>query len=319
MVARLPTREFLCLLPYMVPQFEYFLLPYLRFISDGKPHTLKELTAHIADELNLSTEDREERTKKGSFTKLYDRTQWSGTYLRKALLAESVGRGKYIITQRGLDLLATNPAFIDRHLLSQYKEFVDFTQAKNSTNQNVEDVTVEDSEITPFELMEASSKELRDELVSDLLAEIKSQSPLFFERLVIRLLVAMGYGGSFEDAANVTKYSHDEGIDGVIKEDRLGLDNIYIQAKRYDAATVGRKEIQSFVGALSGKGATKGIFITTSKFTKEASDYKPASNIKIVLIDGTQLANYMIDYNIGVSVRQTFEVKKIDSDFFIEE
>lgn len=303
----------------MVPQFEYFLLPYLKFISDGKTHTLKELTAHIADELKLSPEDREERTKKGSFTKLYDRTQWSGTYLRKALLAESVGRGKYIITQRGLDLLTTNPTFIDRHLLSQYQEFVDFTKAKNPSNQDEVDVTVEDSEITPFELMEASSKELRDELVSDLLAEIKSQSPLFFERLVIKLLVAMGYGGSFEDAANVTKYSHDEGIDGVIKEDRLGLDNIYVQAKRYDTGTVGRKEIQSFVGALSGKGATKGIFITTSKFTKEASDYKPASNIKIVLIDGTQLANYMIDYNIGVSVRQTFEVKRIDSDFFTEE
>lgn len=129
----------------------------------------------------------------------------------------------------------------------------------------------------------------------------------------------MGYGGSFEDAANVTKYSHDEGIDGVIKEDRLGLDNIYVQAKRYDTGNVvGRKEIQSFVGALSGKGASKGIFITTSKFTKEASTYMPASHIKIVLIDGEQLANYMIDYNIGVSIRQTFEIKGVDSDFFAE-
>lgn len=167
--------------------------------------------------------------------------------------------------------------------------------------------------------METSYKELRDELVNDLLAEIKSQSPLFFERLVIKLLVAMGYGGSFEDATNVTKYSHDEGIDGVIKEDKLGLDNIYIQAKRYDTGNVGRKELQSFVGALSGKGASKGIFITTSKFTKEASSYKPASHIKIVLIDGEQLANYMIDYNIGVSVRHTFEIKGVDSDFFIED
>ena len=303
----------------MVPKFEYFILPYLELISDGKPHTLKDLTEYIADALNLSSEDREERTKKGSFTKLYDRTQWSGTYLRKALLTESIGRGKYVITQRGLDLLSSNPTYIDRTLLSQYPEFVDFTQKKNPNEQNEDPSVISDCETTPFELMETSYKELRDQLVNDLLAEIKSQSPQFFERLVIKLLVAMGYGGSFEDAANVTKYSHDEGIDGVIKEDRLGLDNIYIQAKRFDTGSVGRKDIQSFVGALSGKGASKGIFITTSKFTKEASTYKPSSNIKIVLIDGYQLANYMIDYNIGVSVRQTFDIKGIDSDFFTEE
>lgn len=303
----------------MAPKFEFFLLPYLRFLSDEKPHTLKELTEYIAAELNLTAEDKEERTKKGSFTKLYDRTQWSGTYLRKALLTEAVGRGTYVITKRGLELLAANPTYIDRNVLAKYPEFDDFIHTKSSDISDEVSTVIEDSETTPFELMETSSKELRDELVNDLLAEIKSQSPLFFERLVIKLLVAMGYGGSFEDAANVTKYSHDEGIDGVIKEDRLGLDNIYIQAKRYDNGTVGRKEIQSFVGALSGKGATKGIFITTSKFTKEAKEYKPASNIKIVLIDGYQLANYMIDYNIGVSIRQTFEVKRIDSDFFTEE
>lgn len=303
----------------MVPKFEFFLVPYLQFLSDEKPHTLKELTEYIANVFKLSDEDKEERTKKGSFTKLYDRTQWSGTYLRKALLTEAVGRGKYVITKRGLELLAINPSYIDRALLSKYPEFDEFIHKKKTDSVEPDTSIVENSEVTPFELMESSSKQLRDELVSDLLDEIKSQTPQFFERLVIKLLVAMGYGGSFEDAANVTKYSHDEGIDGVIKEDRLGLDNIYVQAKRYDEGNVGRKEIQSFVGALSGKGATKGIFITTSNFTKEAHDYKPASNIKIVLIDGNQLANYMIDYNIGVSVRQTFEVKRIDSDFFTEE
>lgn len=303
----------------MVPRFECFLLPYLKFLSDGNPHNIKELTAHIADVLNLSQEDRTEMTKKGSITRLYDRTQWSGTYLRKARLAESVGRGKYVITQRGRDLLATNPTHIDRTVLSQYSEFLDFSNKKNSEAIEEPSSSDNNAETTPFELMEVSSKELRDELVADLLAEIKSQSPQFFEHLVIKLLVAMGYGGSFEDAASVTKYSHDEGIDGVIKEDRLGLDNIYIQAKRYDTGNVGRKEIQSFVGALAGKGATKGIFITTSNFTKDATEYKPASNIKVVLIDGIQLANYIIDYNIGVAVRQTFEVKRIDSDFFTEE
>lgn len=303
----------------MVPKFEFFILPYLKFLSDGQPHTLKELTEYIADNLNLTQEDREERTKKGSFTKLYDRTQWSGTYLRKALLTETIGRGKYVITKRGLDLLSQNPTYIDRGFLSQYPEFVEFTQKKNIKKQNDGSTLIAECETTPFELMETSYRELRDELVNDLLAEIKSQSPQFFERLVLKLLVTMGYGGSFEDAANVTRFSHDEGIDGIIKEDRLGLDNIFIQAKRYDSGSVGRKEIQSFVGALSGKGASKGIFITTSKFTKEASTYKPASHIKIVLIDGEQLANYMIDYNIGVSVRQTFEIKGVDRDFFIED
>lgn len=303
----------------MIPKFEFFILPYLKFLSDGQPHTLKELTEYIANNLNLTEEDREERTKKGSFTKLYDRTQWSGTYLRKALLTETIGRGKYVITKRGLDLLSQNPTYIDRELLSQYSEFVEFAQKKNIKKQNDGSTLIAECETTPFELMETSYRELRDELVNDLLAEIKSQSPQFFERLVLKLLVTMGYGGSFEDAASVTRFSHDEGIDGIIKEDRLGLDNIFIQAKRYDSGSVGRKEIQSFVGALSGKGASKGIFITTSKFTKEASTYKPASHIKIVLIDGEQLANYMIDYNIGVSVRQTFDIKGIDRDFFIEE
>lgn len=251
----------------MVPKFEFFLFPYLKFLSDEKPHTLKELTDYIGAELNLSDEDKEERTKKGSFTKLYDRTQWSGVYLRKALLTEAVGRGTYVINKRGLNLLATNPSFIDRKTLAKYPEFIEF-KSKSTNSQDGIFTVIEEAETTPFELMEASSKELRDELVNDLLAEIKSQSPQFFERLVIKLLVSMGYGGSFEDAANVTKYSHDEGIDGVIKEDRLGLDNIYIQAKRYETGNVGRKEIQSFVGALSGEGATKGIFITTSNFRK---------------------------------------------------
>ncbi len=303
----------------MVPKFENFLVPYLQLLSDEKPHTLKELVEYIATVLELSEEDKAERTKKGGITKLYDRTQWSGTYLRKALLTEAVGRGVYIITKRGLDLIKTNPTNLDRKQLSKFPEFCDFIHKKKLDTSFPNPEVIENSDVTPFELMETSSKELRDELVGELLDEIKSQSPQFFERLVVKLLVAMGYGGSFEDAANVTKYSHDEGIDGVIKEDRLGLDNIYVQAKRYDTGNVGRKEIQSFVGALSGKGATKGIFITTSNFTKEARDYKPASNIKIVLIDGYQLANYKIDYNIGVSVRQTFEVKRIDSDFFTEE
>lgn len=222
-----------------------------------------------------------------------------------------------MITEAGLELLKKNPTFIDRNMLSEYPDFVDFKSRSRKTKSKE---AAEDCQVmkTPQDLIEEAYSEIRSNLADELLSAVKKESPQFFEELVIKLLVAMGYGGSFEDAASVTQYSHDEGIDGIIKEDKLGLDNIYVQAKRFDTGTVGRKEIQSFVGALSGKGATKGVFITTSTFTKEAREYRPASNIKIVLIDGQQLCNYMIDFNIGVSVKQVYEVKRIDTDFFNE-
>lgn len=302
----------------MTPSFEYFILPYLKGLADENPHSTTEMAEYCAHALNLTNEDKAERTKKGSIYKYYDRTQWSGTYLRQAGLAQSFGKGKTMITQAGKDLLQKNPARIDRALLSNYPMFVDF---QNRSRNSKSDIPHSGSASlrTPQDLIDEAYSEISNSLADELLSVIKKQSPQFFERLVIRLLVAMGYGGSFEDAASVTQYSHDEGIDGIIKEDKLGLDSIYIQAKRYDTGTVGRKDIQSFVGALSGKGATKGIFITTSAFTKDAKKYKPASNIKIVLIDGKQLCNYMIDFNIGVSIKQIYEVKKIDSDFFSEE
>lgn len=259
----------------MVPNFEKFFYPYLKCMSDGNEHQLRELAEYCATYLSLTDADKEEMTRQGSFTKLYDRTQWTGTYLRKAQLVKSVGRGKYVITQRGKELWAQNISDLNKKTLEQYPEFREFAYGHKAEH--------------------------------------------VFERLVVKLLVAMGYGGSFEDAASVTRYSHDEGIDGVIKEDKLGLDSIYIQAKRYDGNPVGRKELQSFVGALSGKGATKGVFITTSSFTKEAMAFTSSlKNMKIVLIDGNALCNYMIDYNIGVATRQTFEIKKIDTDFFVE-
>lgn len=304
----------------MIPNFESFILPYLICLKDGKVHTMLELTQFCATFLKLSDKDKEERTKNNNNTKLYDRTQWSGTYLRKAKLVEAVGRGAYIITKRGLDLLATNPSIINKKLLCQYPEFIAFSKAKK-THASVPSTRISNDILakTPNEIMDEAYNEISEALIDELLSAIKKQSPRFFERLVIKLLVAMGYGGSFEDAVSVTQYSHDEGIDGIIKEDKLGLDSVYVQAKRYDNGNIGRKEIQSFVGALSGKGATKGIFLTTSNFTKEAREYLPASNIKIILIDGKQLCNYMIEYNIGVSSKQIYEIKKLDSDFFEEE
>lgn len=302
----------------MVPNFEKFFYPYLKCMSDGNEHQLRELAEYCATYLSLTDADKEEMTRQGSFTKLYDRTQWTGTYLRKAQLVKSVGRGKYIITQRGKELWAQNISDLNKKTLEQYPEFREFAyghKAEHVSHNEKEDVLTK----TPYDIMADAYKEISDDLVDELLTMIKLQSPQFFERLVVKLLVAMGYGGSFEDAASVTRYSHDEGIDGVIKEDKLGLDSIYIQAKRYDGNPVGRKELQSFVGALSGKGATKGVFITTSSFTKEAMAFTSSlKNMKIVLIDGNALCNYMIDYNIGVATRQTFEIKKIDTDFFVE-
>lgn len=302
----------------MTPNFEKFFFPYLKCMSDGKEHQLGELAEYCASYLNLSEADREERTRQGGFTKFYDRTQWTGTYFRKALLIKTVKRGRYIITQRGKELWNSNITSMDKKTLDRYQEFREFAYGHKNEAEDLPQKSAASPQ-TPSDIMAEAHKQISDELVEELLDTIKKQSPQFFERLVVKLLVAMGYGGSFEDAASVTRYTHDEGIDGVIKEDKLGLDSIYIQAKRYDGSSVGRKEIQSFVGALSGKGATKGVFITTSTFTKDAKEYKPASNIKIVLIDGMALCNYLIEYNLGVTVRQTYEIKKIDSDFFSEE
>lgn len=304
----------------MTPTFETFMLPYLQGLSDGQTHTNADMAEYCAKALNLSKEDKAEKTKKGTAYRYYDRSQWAGTYLRQAGLAQSCGYGKTSITQAGKDLLAQNPSHIGRELLTKYPLFRDFqSRTKKSKDEGEITYKCEAAMKTPQERIDEAFSEISSNLADELLSAIKKQSPQFFEHLVVKLLVAMGYGGSLEDAASVTQYSHDEGIDGIIKEDKLGLDNIYVQAKRYDTGIVGRKEIQSFVGALSGKGATKGIFITTSSFTKDAKEYKPASNIKIVLIDGQQLSNHMIDFNIGVNTKQVYEVKRLDTDFFSED
>lgn len=302
----------------MVPSFESFFLPFLQLMQDHKEHTLKELVSHCAKALNLTDDDKAERTKNGS-TKVYDRTQWTGTYFKKAKVIESVGRGVYKITERGESLLKNSNGIIRRYDLDQYPEFCEFAYGNTKIESENNYVHSSKESKTPSEIIEEAHNELSNSLAEELLDIIKSKSAKYFERLVVKVLVEMGYGGSIEDAASVTQYSHDEGIDGIIKEDKLGLDKIYVQAKRYTDGSIGRKEIQSFVGALSGKGANKGIFITTSTFTKEAKEYTPASNIKVVLIDGEQLCKYMIEYNIGVSIKETYYVKRIDTDFFNED
>ncbi len=230
---------------------------------------------------------------------------------------ESPKRAYAIITQRGLDILAQNPNEINVKFLKQFPEFIEFQTAKKENDNGQEEEIINR---TPEENLEVAYVRLRKELADELLNKVISLPPAFFEKLVVELLVKMGYGGSIKDAGKAIGKSGDEGIDGTIKEDKLGLDIIYIQAKRWNPnVVVSRPEIQKFVGALAGQGAKKGIFITTSRFSKEAKEYNPMNETKIVLIDGEKLANYMIDYNLGVSTINNFEIKKIDIDYFGEE
>jgi restriction system protein len=251
-----------------------------------------------------------------------NRVGWAKTYLKKAGLIDSPQRATFVISEKGKEILSQNPARIDTKFLRQFPEFQKFNRV-NKQNETItldSNLSASEQEQTPEELLENSYQEIRQALATDLLSILRKLSPDDFEKLVVELLVKMGYGGSIRDAGKAVGRSGDQGIDGIIKEDRLGLDIIYIQAKRWaDNNAVGRPEIQKFVGALAGQGAKKGIFITTSYFTKEALEYAPRNEIKIVLIDGEELGQLMIDYNLGVSTKEIYEIKRIDHDYFGDE
>ena len=251
-----------------------------------------------------------------------DRLNWVRQYLRRALMIELPQRGVYRITQRGKEYLATHKDLRKQDLM-QYPEFASYATGVTTTSSNSTKVEsgqdIVNQDLTPTEQLEQAFHSIIDDLAADLLQKTLEQSPYFFEHLVVDLLVKMGYGGSFANSAQVTQYVHDDGIDGIIYEDKLGLDKIYIQAKRYKLDnTVGKPQIQQFSGALDEQKATKGVFITTSSYSKEAKQYVEKLNKKIVLIDGQELARYMIEYNVGVSTKQVYEVKRIDSDYFEE-
>ena len=281
---------------------------------------MRDVTDRLAEQLGVTEEERKELLPSGAAPVFYNRTAWAKTYLKKAGLIDSPKQGIVVISKRGLEVLKGNPTSIDVKFLKQFSEFVEFQTTKGE-NETVEiDKTDDISTETPEEALETAYQKIRKSLAQDLLNKVITLSPAFFERLVVELLVKMGYGGSIKDAGRAIGKSGDEGIDGTIKEDKLGLDIIYIQAKRWQPGnTVGRPELQKFVGALAGQGAKKGIFITTSSFTRDALDYAPRNETKIVLIDGQQLAQYMIDYNLGVTSLNSYEVKRMDSDYFGEE
>jgi restriction system protein len=295
------------------------MLPLLEFIVDGKEYKMRNVTDELAIKFGVTEEEQKELLPSGVAPVFYNRTAWAKTYLKKAGLIDSPKQGIVIISKRGIEVLKKKPSSINVKFLKQFSEFVAFQTVKREDESETE-TSEEQSIQTPEELLEMAYQKIRKSLASELISKVVELSPAFFERLVVELLVKMGYGGSIKDAGKAMGKSGDEGIDGTIKEDKLGLDIIYIQAKRWKPGNVvGRPEIQKFVGALAGQGAKKGIFITTSNFTKEALDYTPRNETKIVLIDGEQLAQLMIDYNLGCTSQQTYEVKKLDSDYFGEE
>jgi len=249
-----------------------------------------------------------------------NRIGWAKTYLKQAKLLDSPKRGYMRITDRGLKVLAENPPAITVKYLEQFEEFLQFRARKRSKDEPTDtDHTSTSAEQTPQEALEAAYETMREELVSELLEQIKNSPPRLFEHLVVELLVKMGYGGSRKDAGQAIGRSGDEGIDGIIKEDRLGLDIIYVQAKRWGNTVVGRPEIHKFAGALQGQRARKGVFITTSAFSREARDFASMIDTKIVLIDGEELAQLLIDHNVAVTPVRSYEVKRVDSDYFAEE
>jgi restriction system protein len=305
----------------MIPDYQTLMLPLLKLVSDKKEHKYRDLIENLATEFNITDEERKELLASGNQAIFDNRVGWAKTYLKKAGLLDSPKRATFVITQIGLETLRKKPSRIDAKYLRQFDSFLEFQNASRNANESEEEVINESiNEQTPEENLDQAYQRIRKSLAVELLNRVVELSPTFFERLVVELLVKMGYGGSIKDAGKAIGKSGDEGIDGTIKEDKLGLDIIYIQAKRWRPGNVvGRPELHKFVGALAGQGAKKGIFITTSNFTKEAIEYTPKNETKIVLIDGELLAQLMIDYNLGCTTQQTYELKKIDSDYFGED
>lgn len=306
----------------MIPDYQSLMLPLLKLVSDGNEHKYRDMIESLAVEFQITDDERKELLASGTQAIFDNRVGWAKTYLKKAGLLDSPKRATFTITEIGRQTLSRQLDRIDTKYLRQFPAFIEFQKSSNADSEAKDEETVNATIIdqTPEENLDKAYQRIRKSLAAELLNRVVDLSPAFFERLVVELLVKMGYGGSIKDAGKALGKSGDEGIDGTIKEDKLGLDIIYIQAKRWKPGNVvGRPELQKFVGALAGQGAKKGIFITTSNFTKEALEYTPRNETKIVLIDGNQLAQLMIDYNLGCTIHQNYELKKIDSDYFGEE
>jgi restriction system protein len=296
-----------------IPDFQSLMLPFLKAIGDGNDHANSEITQALAQQYKLTEEELQQKLPSGESKLFYNRVAWAKAYLKKAGLLVSLSRTSFRITDQGTGVLAKNPPKIDIAFLKQFPS-MDWHKKK----ETVDEPEVADTEHTPEEILEASYQDLRVALADDLLEQVKTCSPTFFERLVVDLLVAMGYGGSLADAGQAIGKTGDGGIDGIIKEDKLGLDVVCVQAKRWEN-TVGRPVVQAFAGSMDAFKAKKGVLITTASFSKEAAEFVKQIDKKIVLIDGMQLAQLMIDHDIGVTTARTYTVKKVDQDYFVED
>ena len=305
----------------MIPDFQAIMLPLLKLMSDDETRSTSDVVNLLSKDFNLTEDELNEFVPSGQQKVFVNRVSWTKSYLKMANLIEPTKKSYFKITEKGKEILKQFPNELNLKILKQLPDFQNHQGYRNE-KQALSNSTIpvkEDNLLeTPEEQIESGYQKILDSLELEVLSKLKTVNPYFFERIVVELLVKMGYGGSIQDAGKAIGKSGDEGIDGIIKEDKLGLDVIYIQAKRWEGV-VGRPEIQKFVGALAGQRAKKGVFITTSYFTKEALEYALQMDTKIILIDGEKLSQYMIDYNLGVSVQNTYEIKKIDSDYFEED
>ena len=301
-----------------IPDYQSIMSPLLNLAGGNETHRVHDAVDLLAQQFKLTAEERREVIPSGRVSRFHNNVTWARTYLKKAGLLENPKRGEFRITERGRQVLAGGHESIGVRFLDQFEEFRKFKTARRIPRPDAAVAKLDLLEETPEEALQAAYQTLRNSVASDLLDQVKRSSPAFFERLVVDVLVAMGYGGSRTEAGQAIGHAGDEGIDGIIKEDRLGLDIIYIQAKRWEN-TVGRPEVQRFAGALQGKRARKGVFITTSSFSREAMDYADNIDTKVILIAGTRLAELMIDYGVGVTTDATYEVKRIDADYFDDE
>jgi restriction system protein len=302
-----------------VPDFQTIMRPLLVCHADGEDHEIAVTRGEVADHFGLGSEDRGERIPSGRVTTLQNRVGWATTYLLRAGLLERPKRAHYRITGRGRAMLTEHPERIDLSVLNQFEEFEEFRRTKHQGSgeaRSPEQLSTDSA--TAEEQIDAGYQELRAALIADVLDRVREQSWEFFERLVLQVLRAMGYGGPEGSIERLGGQGSDGGVDGVIREDALGLELIYIQAKSWERP-VGRPEVQGFIGALHGKQATKGIFITTSRFSPEAREYAEDVSSRVILLDGRQLAELMIDHEVGVSTRETYELKEVDLSYFIPE
>ena len=298
-----------------IPQFQQIMLPILNLASDGQIHQISTTVEILADHFSLTKDEKRELVPSGLQKRFYNRVTWARTHLEKSGLLENPDRGRFKITKEGHQILKNNPSEISTTMLKEFEAYRIFIGTNGDSEETISQIV----DTTPQETIQVVYQTLRNSLADELLITIKNCSDDFFERLVVALLVRMGYGGSLQEAGQAIGRSGDGGVDGIVKQDRLGLDVIYTQAKRWTDNIVGRPEVQSFAGALQGKQANKGVFITTSKFSKPAIKFAEDISSKIILIDGTRLAELMIEHGLGVTTEITYELKRIDADYFLED